>query len=149
MLKPKAVVLVQDDLPDFWYILRKRKGTIEKFIEANNIKDVATLNTWIQANKDVYLITETFINEVSSHFVEIPNVVEEISAPELAEVKVEVKEEPDLTEHTKSVDDDISTSWEEESSEIAEQMPEEKQSILPVSFTYKTKEKNNKKRTKY
>jgi hypothetical protein len=125
MLKPKAVVLVQDDLPDFWYILRKRKGTIEKFIEANNIKDVATLNTWIQANKDVYLITEAFINEVSSHFVEIPNVVEEISAPE----SVKVKEEPNLTERTRSVDDDIPTSWEEESSETVEPMPEEKQSI--------------------
>jgi len=145
MLKPKAVVLVQDDLPDFWYILRKRKGTIEKFIEANNIKDVATLNTWIQANKDVYLITEAFINEVSSHFVEIPNVVEEISAPE----SVEVKEEQDLTDHTRSVDNDTPTSWEEESSETVEPMPEEKQSILPVSFDYKTKEKNNKKRTKY
>ena len=34
-------------------------------------------------------------------------------------------------------------------SRYARWMPEEKQSILPVSFDYKTKEKNNKKRTIY
>jgi hypothetical protein len=157
MLKPKPVVLIEEQRPDFWVVLRRRKRTIKDFLETNEIKNIQMFKNWISGNEKEYLISDNFISEVSSHLTEQTSVtIEEVISPI---IMLEKETQEEFNDYIKDVDKDISTTWEEE--EIIQLLPEtievtkENQNFssednMEIShiLTSKTKEKNSKKKTK-
>lgn len=131
MLKPKPVVLVQNDLPDFRYVLNKRKKSVKDVLETNQIKTIAEFNSWILANSHEYSFSEEFIAEAASFLIS-----ETTTQPVVVSVPEEVKvEETDVEE---SITENLPShlSEEEETKELPELVE------IPV------KEKGHKKRNK-